>query len=84
MITPKLNINGSSLHDLTNPRQRAHGILAEAIEVLQQATPNGRDYPDDPARCLTDRELHYARITSLRHLQAELLNEALDIRYQED
>lgn len=43
MITPKLNINGSSAQDLIEPRQRAWRQIDDLIDTLQQVTPNGRD-----------------------------------------
>jgi hypothetical protein len=80
MISPTLNINGTSADDLIAPRVTAHSHLAGAIEALQAATPNGRDYPGDSDRCLRDREAHYARIKALRDMQAEILAEAVAIK----
>jgi hypothetical protein len=84
MITPKLNINGSSAQDLIEPRQRAWKQIDDLVDTLQQITPNGRDYPDGVMDCITDIDEHYDRLSMLRALQAELLHEALAIKEQED
>ena len=82
LITPKININGSSAEDLINPRIEADRLIGEVISALQQATPNGRDYPGDNNACVADRELHYERIKALRSLQDTLFQEALTIKRQ--
>lgn len=84
MITPKLNINGSSATDLIEPRQQAWKAIDDVVELLQQITPNGRDYPGNAVACTADREAHYDRIAALRLLQDVLLHEALAIKDQED
>lgn len=83
MITPKLNINGSSAEDLIAPRQRAWQLIDDLVEQLQRVTPNGRDYPGNAVACTADREEHYERIDTLRKLQHALLHEALAIKDQE-
>lgn len=83
LITPQININGSSAADLIEPRQQAWRLLDEVVEMLQQVTPNGRDYPGDNDHCVVDRTTHYARIKYLRELQTILLTEALHIKDQE-
>lgn len=83
LITPQLNINGTSARDLIDPRQQAWKAIDDVIDHLQQATPNGRDYPGNATACTADRELHYDRIGALRELQAVLLREALLIQDQE-
>ena len=84
MITPKLNINGSSAQDLIEPRLRALLQIDDLVDTLQQITPNGRDYPGNAVACTADREAHYDRIFALRALEAELRREALAIKDQED
>lgn len=82
MIMPKVNINGSSIADLTYPRMKAMDHLMDAIEALKQATPNGRDYPGDTMRCVDDRNTHSDRISALRALREELTVEIHYIRGQ--
>ena len=84
MITPTININGSSIDDLIQPRLDARDGLHAAIDALLRATPNGRDYPGTGGveRCKADRELHYARIKALAAISDELMAEAVVIKTQ--
>jgi hypothetical protein len=84
MITPTININGSSIDDLIQPRIDARKALHAAIDALLRATPNGRDYPGTGGveRCVADRELHYARIKALSAISDELLDEGVSIKTQ--
>jgi hypothetical protein len=82
MITPTLNINGSSAHDLIDPRLEAIVRLKQAIEVLLKATPNGRDYPNTE-KCNIDRTLHYDRIQTIHDIWNEIYQEAIAIKEQE-
>lgn len=82
LIRPTVNINGTHPEDLIRPRLDAKRAIDTAIEYLKAVTPNGRDYPDND-HCVRDREAFYARITTLRDLQAALIEEALAIRGQQ-
>lgn len=82
LITPKININGTSVTDLIVPRREAMDLIGKLVETLRQVTPNGRDYPNNDA-CVADREIHYDRLKALRDLQAVLLQEAVQIMQQE-
>jgi len=82
MITPTLNINGSSLTDLTHPRIAAYDALQAAIKALQQVTPNGRDYPGDNDQCVADRRAHYNRLAALQAIATEIVAEAVLIKEQ--
>jgi len=84
MITPTININGSSTDDLIQPRIDARKALHAAIDALMRATPNGRDYPGAGGveRCVADRELHYARIKALAEIANDLMAEAVVIKTQ--
>lgn len=84
LITPTLNINGSSFDDLTTPRIEALDMINDLIEVLRKVTPNGRDYPGNDTALQTDRETHYSRISALRVLQVSLLDECIAIRNQSE
>ena len=83
MITPMLNINGSSADDLINPRLAAMDHLMDAIEALSQAVPNGRDYPGNATACLADREEHYDRIKAIKVLREAIYAEAIAIKEQQ-
>mgnify|MGYP000137249800 CR=1 FL=1 len=82
MISPTLNINGSSADDLINPRLQAMDHLMDAIEALSQAVPNGRDYPGNTTACLADREEHYDRIRAIKAIREAIYAEAIAIKSQ--
>jgi len=82
MVTPTVNLNGSSADDLIQPRIAAYDALQDAIKALQQVTPHGRDYPGDIDRCTTDRNAHYDRLNTLQIMAAEIVAEAVAIREQ--
>jgi hypothetical protein len=77
MITPTINLNGTSADDLINPRREAMDHLMDAIEALKQVTPNGRDYPGDTERCLLDRAEHFARLNTLKAIREQVYAEAI-------
>jgi hypothetical protein len=81
MITPTLNINGSSADDFIAPRLQAWSNLRDAIEALLKATPNGRDY-GDYEQCKTDRKKHYDRIEAIDNICHEIYSEAIAIKNQ--
>jgi hypothetical protein len=70
MITPQLNINGSSAADLIDPRLKAMANLDLAIEALSQAVPNGRDYPGNAALSAIREEI-YAEAIAIKQQQKE-------------
>ena len=82
MITPQLNLNGSSADDLIEPRLQAMDHLVDAIEALSQAVPNGRDYPGNAVACIADREEHYDRIRAIKTIREAIYAEALAIKEQ--
>lgn len=82
MISPIVNINGTSKDDLINPRLAALDHINDVIEELKNITPNGRDYPGDTERCMADRQIHYDRINTLRTLYNHLYEEAIAIKGQ--
>ena len=81
MITPMMNINGSSANDLIKPRMEALKNLRQAIETLLEVTPNGRDYANSE-QCKFDRAKHYDRIEAIDHICHELYCEAIAIKRQ--
>lgn len=82
MITPTININGSSIDDLVKPRLNAMDHLMDAIEALKQVAPNGRDYIGNNIACVVDREEHFDRLAKLRALREEIMSEAVYIKEQ--
>ena len=83
MITPQLNINGSSAADLIEPRLKALDHLIDAMEALRQVMPNGRDYPGNAVACTADREAHFARTAALSAIREEIYAEAIAIKSQQ-
>jgi hypothetical protein len=82
LISPTINLNGSSREYLVEQRRAAMDILEDAIVVLARVSPHGRDYPSDYERCLDDRQTHFARIQALRALQEAICAEAIAIQQQ--
>lgn len=82
MISPIININGTSADDLIAPRREAMDHLADAIEALTQVTPNGRDYPGDSERCVADREAHFIRLEAIKAIREAVYAEAIAIKGQ--
>lgn len=83
MITPQLNLNGSSAADLIGARLDAMANLDRAIEALSHVTPNGRDYPGNAEACTADREEHYDRLSIIKRIREEIYAEAIAIKQQE-
>jgi hypothetical protein len=84
MISPTININGSSAEDLIQPRRAAYDALQAASEALQQVTPNGRDYPGDIDKCMADRDAHFNRLRALKAIMADIMAEAINIKNQKE
>lgn len=82
LITPTINLNGSSVADLVDPRLEAIDHLLDAVEALRKVTPNGRDYPAATERCLDDRSEHYRRMGLIAELREQLYAEAVAIKRQ--
>ncbi len=82
MITPTLNINGSSADDLIVPRLEAVNLIADAMAMLRKVTPNGRDYPANPQKCVEDREEHRLVLQALQDIKDTIHADALAIHKQ--
>ena len=82
MILPIINNNGTSREEHIELRKEAIRALNAAIERLRALTPNGRDYPGETDRCVSHREMHYARIATIETVSEELLAEAVAIKME--
>ena len=82
MISPIININGTSADDLIAPRREAMDHLMDAMEALRQVAPNGRDYPGDYDRCTADRETHFIRLEAIKGIREAIYAEAIAINGQ--
>lgn len=74
MQLPTIHINGTSTETLIEGYEVAGQAIQRAIECLQDAAPNARDYypAGDEAYALAIRE-HAARVEKLRAVYADLL-----------
>jgi len=82
MITPTLNLNGSSADDLIVPRLEAVNLIADAMGMLRKVTPHGRDYPANPQKCVEDREEHLLILQALQDIKDTIHADALAIHRQ--
>ena len=82
MITPTLNLNGSSADDLIKPRQEVYDLLIAAIKTLGQVTPHDRDYLGDTDRFAADYVAHYSRQQQIHAIANEILAEFIAIKEQ--
>ena len=44
MIAPRIHLNGTSADALTTELEQAVSALRKALDAMQEAAPNGRDY----------------------------------------
>src|SRR5262245_23098174 len=93
LITPIVNLNGSSAEELMNYRLNVCKELEKAVEALFQGMPHGRDYQTHPkSRELGGystvaeeaREAWRDRIEALRIINSELMADAQAIHDQVD
>ena len=77
LLTPTVNLNGTSSKDLVQQRLVASVALDGAIDALKGMTPHGRDYPSGPDALNTDRDIHWSRIGALAALREALIQEGL-------
>lgn len=73
MRMPTVHLNGSSRAALTDPLIDATKALYSAIEALEGASPNARDYyPQGPDAIREATSEHVARLQKLTSVRAEL------------
>ncbi len=74
MQKPTIHINGSSREDLKRQFYGAYRALGDAIQLMVEATPHGRDYyVQEPGAYEVARSEHIARLRVIRDLQKEYL-----------
>lgn len=73
MKLPTVHLNGSSGHELLRQNIEARKALRRALEALEEASPNARDYyvQDENAHRQAVQE-HLARVQRLRDVSTEL------------
>lgn len=73
MAVPTVHLNGTSKEGLLSPIKAAKSALRTAIEALEQAAPNARDYyVQGPDAYRVAEQEHVVRLTQLRLVQSEL------------
>lgn len=71
---PTVHLNGTSRAELEDQIREAHGAVSNAIEKLQDAAPNARDYyVNGPDAYPKARREHEARMHKLADVAHELL-----------
>jgi hypothetical protein len=74
ILAPVVHLNGTSRDELRDGYANAHTAVEQAIKVVEQASPNARDYyvqGDDAFRLA--RQAHIDRLTALEYVANELL-----------
>ena len=70
---PVIHLNGTGFTDLYDGMDAAHHAIADAIEKLCAAAPNGRDYYVQPSGTMERaQDQHSARIRKLLEVKAEV------------
>lgn len=83
LVTPTINLNGSSKPDLVGQLMNVLHALYEAEHAICQAMPHGRDYQTmDPGLCTTAREAFAERARALHVMHGEFEALAIAINAQ--
>jgi hypothetical protein len=78
---PYVNMNGDTRETLIEDRLATVNALCLAMERLSAQYPHGRNYQTaPPGAYLRARELHDARVATLRRIASEISVEALFIQ----
>jgi len=73
MVTPTVHLNGTSRQALLEGYVAAARAVREAMEAVQAAAPNARDYyVQGPAEWGLAQKEHRARLEKLEEVRAEL------------
>jgi len=72
IMHPTVNLNGTSKDELRAQASAAVTAVRNAIEALQAAGPNGRDYQLGPGTYAIARDQHAARWNALNNVLSEL------------
>lgn len=74
MMTPTIHRNGTPASQLQQAYEAAYRALTDAIEAVNAASPNGRDYYPQGAQAFTQAAAeHSRRLAALAAVQEELL-----------
>lgn len=73
LTMPTIHLNGTSRSELLEQQVVAIDAVRKAIDALQQASPNGRDYYVQGGHAFTAaREEHTSRLSRLVEVRKEL------------
>ncbi len=73
MMFPTVHMNGTSARDLLEDVCKASSALQTALERMQAAAPNGRDYyPQGGTAFFAAQDEHYVRLQKVQGVRAEL------------
>lgn len=77
---PTIHSNGTSREQLLDQVCQAHFAVIKAVEALERAAPNGRDYyPQGNSALKLATEAHHARVVKLVDVLVELARLAEEI-----
>jgi len=79
LMTPFITISGDRRDTLVNDRAAVLPALREAMKLMSETKPNGRNYIGQNEAYLHDRAIYAARFSTLDTLYNTLLDEALAI-----
>jgi len=79
LMTPFITINGDSRDTLVNDRAAVLPALREAMKLMSETKPNGRNYIGQNEAYERDRAIYVERYKTLQNLHDDILHEALAI-----
>ena len=79
LMTPFISISGDSRDTLVNDRAAVLPALREAMKLMGETNPNGRNYIGQNEAYERDRAIYAERFSALDTLYNTLLDEALAI-----
>lgn len=84
LMTPHITLSGDSRETLVNDRAAVLPALREAMKLMAETKPNGRNYIGHIDVYERDREIYFERYKTLQNLHDEILYEALAIEREGD
>ena len=82
VVIPVVHMNGDTAEALTGQLHRAYIAISDAIDVLRECAPNGRNYYPAPGLLKLAQAQHAARIEALHNVRYSLVREQEGIEEQ--
>lgn len=79
LMTPLITISGDKRETLVNDRAAVLPALREAMKLMAETKPNGRNYIGHTDTYERDRAIYVERYKTLQNLHDDILHEALAI-----